>query len=50
MEEVDKYCDRVIVLNKGKIIENDAPAKIKEKLNVNFFSDAYFMLVEGGKK
>ena len=50
MEEVDKYCDRVIVLNKGKIIENDAPAKIKEKLNVDFFSDAYFMLVEGGKK
>lgn len=50
MEEVDKYCDRVIVLNKGKIIENDAPAKIKEKLNVDFFSDAYFMLVEGGEK
>ncbi len=50
MEEVDKYCDRVIVLNKGKIVENDSPAKIKEKLNVDFFSDAYFMLVEGGEK
>lgn len=50
MEEVDKYCDRVIVLNKGKIVENDAPAKIKEKLNVKFFSEAYFMLVEGGEK
>lgn len=50
MEEVDKYCDRVIVLNKGKIVENGAPAAIKEKLNVNFFSDAYFMLVEGGEK
>ncbi len=49
MEEVDKYCDRVIVLNKGKIIANDAPAKIKEALNVNFFSDAYFRLVEGGE-
>jgi len=50
MEEVDKYCDRVIVLNKGKIIANDTPAKIKEKLHVDFFSDAYFMLVEGGEK
>ena len=50
MEEVDKYCDRVIVLNKGKIVENDVPAAIKEKLNVSFFSDAYFMLVEGGEK
>lgn len=50
MEEVDKYCDRVIVLNEGKIISNDTPAKIKEKLNVDFFSDAYFMLVEGGEE
>lgn len=50
MEEVDKYCDRVIVLNQGKIIANDTPAKIKEKLHVDFFSDAYFMLVEGGEK
>lgn len=50
MEEVDKYCDRVIVLNKGKLVENDTPANIKQKLNVNFFSEAYFMLVEGGEK
>lgn len=50
MEEVDKYCDRVIVLNQGKVVENDTPAKIKEKLNVNFFSEAYFMLVEGGEQ
>ncbi|SFB83346.1 ABC transporter ATP-binding protein [Butyrivibrio sp. YAB3001] len=50
MEEVDKYCDRVIVLNKGKVVENDSPEKIKEKLNVDFFSDAYFKLVEGGEK
>ena len=49
MEEVDKYCDRVIVLNKGKLIANDTPAKIKEALKVNFFSDAYFRLIEGGE-
>ena len=47
MEEVDKYCDRVIVLNGGRIVENDSPARIKEKLKVDFFSDAYFRLIEG---
>ena len=36
MEEVDKFCDRVIVLNKGKIAANDTPAAIKEKLKVDF--------------
>lgn len=50
MEEVDKFCDRVIVLNKGKIAANDSPANIKKTLGVEFFSDAYFRLVEGGEK
>ncbi len=50
MEEVDKYCSRVIVLNKGKIVENDSPEAIKEKLGAAFFSDAYFKIVEGGEK
>ena len=49
MEEVDKYCDRVIVLNGGKIVENDTPARIREKLNVDYFFDAYFQLIEGEK-
>lgn len=50
MEEVDKYCDRVIVLNKGGIVANDSPKNIKEELGVDFFTDAYFRLVEGGNK
>ena len=49
MEQVDKYCDRVIVLNGGKIVENDTPARIREKLNVDYFFDAYFQLIEGEK-
>ncbi len=49
MEEVDKYCDRVIVLNGGRIVENDSPARIKEKLKVDYFSDAYFHLIGGNK-
>ena len=50
MEEVDKYCDRVIVLNKGEIIANDSPANIRQALGTAFFSDAYFRLVEGGER
>ena len=50
MEEVEKYCDRVIVLKNGRIIENGAPADIKKKLDVDFFSDAYFCLTEGGNE
>ena len=50
MEEVEKYCDRVIVLKHGKIIENGAPSAIKKKLDVDFFSDAYFCLTEGGNE
>lgn len=50
MEEVDKYCDRVIVLNKGHIVENDSPENIRKKLGVTYFTDAYFKLVEEGVK
>ena len=37
----------MIVLNKGKIMANDSPAPIKDMLKVDYFSDAYFRLVEG---
>lgn len=50
MEEVDKFCDRVIVLNNGNIVANDKPSKITEQLGADYFSDAYFMLVQGGNE
>lgn len=46
MEEVDKFCDRIIVLNRGGIIANDSPANIKNQLGVSFFTEAYFMLIK----
>lgn len=46
MEEVDKFCSRVIVLNRGRIVVNDSPANIKKQLGVSFFTDAYFMLIK----
>ncbi|MBR3098360.1 MAG: ABC transporter ATP-binding protein [Clostridia bacterium] len=50
MEEVDKFCDRVIVLCGGKIAANGSPRSIKEALGADYFSDAYFRLVEGGER
>ncbi len=46
MEEVDKFCNRVIVLNRGGIVANDSPANIKKQLGVPFFTEAYFMLIK----
>lgn len=46
MEEIDKYCSKVIILNKGKIVAYDSPKTIKNNLNCEFFVDAYFQLVE----
>lgn len=46
MEEVDKFCNRVIVLNQGRIIANDSPANIKKQLGVSFFTEAYFKLIK----
>lgn len=46
MEEVDKFCNRVIVLNQGRIIANDSPANIKKQLRVSFFTEAYFKLIK----
>lgn len=48
MEEIDKYCSKVIVLNRGKIVADDSPDNIKERLKCDFFTDAYFKLVDKG--
>lgn len=45
MEEADTICDRVLLLNKGKIITIGTPEKIKEKTNTNNLRDAFFVLV-----
>lgn len=45
MEEADTICDRVLLLNKGKIITIGTPEEIKEKTNTNNLRDAFFVLV-----
>jgi len=47
LEEIDMYADRVLILNKGEIIEYKEPTKIKEDYGVQFFKEAYFQILKG---
>lgn len=51
MEEVQKYCDEVIIMKNGKIIQKSSPKKLIEKLNDNTatMEDVYikFAIEEG---
>ena len=44
MEEADTICDRIIFINKGKIIATGTPSEIKKKTNTNNLRDAFFAL------
>ena len=42
MEEAQYLCDRVVLLNKGKIIVEDTPAHLMESTNSETMRDAFF--------
>lgn len=46
MEEAENICDRVILINNGKIIESGTPLEIKEKTGTNNLRDSFFALTE----
>lgn len=47
MEEADNICDRVVLMNHGKIIIIDTPEEIKKKTNTTNLRDAFFTLTRG---
>jgi len=47
MEEAENICDRVILINKGKIIAEGTPKEIEEDTNTTNIRDAFFSLIEG---
>ena len=49
MEEAETICDRVILMNKGKIIIVGTPEEIRKKTNTNTLRDAFFSLIGGVK-
>ena len=49
MEEAENICDKVIMINKGIIIAEGTPAKIKKDTQTTNLRDAFFKLIEGDK-
>ena len=47
MEEAENICDRVIMMNKGMIIEEGTPEEIKQKTKTTNLRDAFFQLIGG---
>ena len=47
MEEAENICDYVIMINKGVIIKEGTPNKIKEDTKTTNLRDAFFSLIGG---
>ncbi len=47
MEEAENICDRVIIINKGKIITEGTPKEILDNTKTTNLRDAFFKLIEG---
>lgn len=47
MEEAENICDNVIMINHGKVIKEDSPAKIKKLTKTTNLRDAFFTLIGG---
>lgn len=47
MEEAENICDRVILIHKGKIVEQGTPKEIIKKTKTTNLRDAFFKIVEG---
>ena len=47
MEEAENICDRVIMINRGIVINEGTPEKIKEETNTTNLRDAFFKMIGG---
>lgn len=47
MKEVEKLCDRVVIINKGKLLENCTIEELKTKYNNNDLEEVFISLVGG---
>lgn len=48
MEEADALCDRIIMLNKGKIVAEGTPDELKAQTGTTNLRDAFFACIEDG--
>ncbi|ATD53794.1 ABC transporter ATP-binding protein [Clostridium chauvoei] len=47
MKEVEKLCDRVVIINKGNLLENSTIEHLKEKHNNNDLEEVFLNLIGG---
>jgi sodium transport system ATP-binding protein len=47
MEEAENICDRVILINKGKIIASGTPEQIEKETNTTNIREAFLSLIGG---
>lgn len=47
MKEVEKLCDKVVIINKGKLIENCTLQELKEKYNNEDLEETFLNLIGG---
>ena len=47
MKEVEKLCDRVVIINKGTLLENFTIPELKEKYNNNDLEEVFLSLIGG---
>ena len=47
MSEVEKICDRIIIITKGEVVENSTIEKLKEKYNDDNLEDVFVELIGG---
>lgn len=49
MKEVEKLCDRVVIINKGKLLENCSISELKIKYNNDDLEEVFLKLIGGNK-
>lgn len=48
MEEAEFMCDRIVMINKGKIIASGTPQELREDTQTSNLRDTFFAYIEGG--
>lgn len=48
MEEAEFMCDRIVMINKGKIIASGTPQELREDTKTGNLRDTFFAYIEGG--
>ena len=48
MEEAEFLCDRIVMINQGKIIASGTPGELKKKTGTTNLRETFFAYMEGG--